>query len=321
MSSALLQSGHQVIGVDNFNDYYNPILKRARLSGIRENSNFQLFEIDISDTKKITNLISSERPQRVVHLAAQAGIRQAFSDPHKYGQANLVGFLNVIEASANCEVDHFVYASTSSVYGSNSTTPFSEEHSATHPVSLYSATKIANEAIAHSYSATHNLACTGLRFFTVYGPWGRPDMAPIKFAKAIISELPIQIYNHGKHSRDFTYIDDIVNGVKLVVDNPSQPNSNYSQAKPNSATSNFPWRVLNIGGESPIALMEFVTKLEKALKRKARIEFVDKQIGDMDKTAADCSALRSATGWAPKVSLDEGLSNLANWCQSHQDLL
>ena len=233
----------------------------------------------------------------------------------------MIGFLNVIEASAKQGVEHFVFASTSSVYGSNATTPFSEVHSATHPVSLYSATKIANEAIAHSYSATHGLACTGLRFFTVYGPWGRPDMAPIKFSKAILSGQPIQIYNNGNHSRDFTYIDDIVQGVTKVLKLSPSPSSLYDANNPSAAFSSAPWRVFNIGGESPIALMDFVAKLEAALKRKATIEFVDRQVGDMEKTSADCSALRQATGWSANVGLDQGLAVMAKWCEENLDLL
>lgn len=321
VSSALVESGNDVIGIDNLNDYYSPALKKMRVSQLLKNSKFCFIDGDISATDSISEFVGRVRPQRVIHLAAQAGIRKALTDPFSYGQSNLTGFLNIIEASAKNGVEHFLYASTSSVYGLNSKIPFSENHLATHPVSLYSATKIANEAIAHSYAATHGLACTGLRFFTVYGPWGRPDMAPIKFAKAILSGHPIQIYNNGNHARDFTYIDDIVAGVIKTADLVAKPNSNFSRAKPDPGTSDVPWQVFNIGGETPIALMDFVAKLEDALGRKAKIEFVERQIGDMDQTFADCSAIRNATGWVAQVSLDEGLKNLALWCKSNFEFL
>ena len=321
VANSLIDGGEEVVGIDNFNDYYNPELKRRRVRHLLSRPGFELIEADIASTDSVSNIFSSTRPNRVIHLAAQAGIRRALTDPYSYGQSNLIGFLNVIEASAKQGVEHFVFASTSSVYGSNATTPFSEVHSATHPVSLYSATKIANEAIAHSYSATHGLACTGLRFFTVYGPWGRPDMAPIKFSKAILSGQPIQIYNNGNHSRDFTYIDDIVQGVTKVLKLSPSPSSHYDANNPSAAFSSAPWRVFNIGGESPIALMDFVTKLEAALKRKATIPFVDRQVGDMEKTSADCSALRQATGWSANVGLDQGLAVMAKWCEENLDLL
>ena len=321
VANSLIDAGQEVVGIDNFNDYYNPELKRKRVRHLLGRPGFELIEADIASADLVSKAFSSVHPNSVIHLAAQAGIRRALTDPYSYGQSNLIGFLNVIEASAKHGVDHFVYASTSSVYGSNATTPFSEFHLATHPVSLYSATKIANEAIAHSYSATHGLACTGLRVFTVYGPWGRPDMAPIKFSKAILSGQPIQIYNKGNHSRDFTYIDDIVRGVTKVLEIPPTPNSLYDTHNPSAAFSSAPWRVFNIGGERPIALMDFVAKLEAALSRKAAIEFVDRQVGDMEKTSADCSALRKATGWSAKVGLDQGLAVMAKWCEENLDLL
>jgi UDP-glucuronate 4-epimerase len=237
---SLIDAGQEVVGIDNFNDYYNPELKRKRVRQLLGRPGFELIEADIASADLVSKAFSSVHPNSVIHLAAQAGIRRALTDPYSYGQSNLIGFLNVIEASAKHGVKHFVYASTSSVYGSNTTTPFSEIHSATHPVSLYSATKIANEAIAHSYSATHGLACTGLRFLTVYGPWGRPDMAPIKFSKAILSGQPIQIYNNGNHSRDFTYIDDIVQGVTKVLELPPSTNSLYDAHNPSAAFSSAP---------------------------------------------------------------------------------
>lgn len=321
VATALINAGDEVVGIDDFNDYYNPELKRKRVSYLLGRSGFEMIEIDLASHDSVLGIVSSFRPNRVIHLAAQAGIRRALTDPYSYGKSNLIGFLNVIYASAQYSVDHFVYASTSSVYGSNATTPFSEHHFATHPVSLYSATKIANEAIAHSYSATHGLACTGLRFFTVYGPWGRPDMAPLKFSKAIISGQPIHVYNKGYHSRDFTYIDDIVSGVLKVIELPPSQNSLYDAHNPDAAISSVPWRVFNIGGENPIALMDFVGKLEIALNRKAKVEFVDRQVGDMEKTSADCSALRKATGWSAKVGLDQGLDAMAKWCEGNLELL
>jgi UDP-glucuronate 4-epimerase len=321
VANSLIDAGHEVVGIDNFNDYYNPDLKRKRVRRLLGRPGFELIEADIASADLVSKAFSLSHPNRVIHLAAQAGIRRALTDPYSYGQSNLIGFLNVIEASAKHGVEHFVFASTSSVYGSNATTPFSELHSATHPVSLYSATKIANEAIAHSYSATHGLACTGLRFFTVYGPWGRPDMAPIKFSKAILSGQPIQIYNNGNHSRDFTYIDDIVGGITKVLELPPAPNSFYDANNPNAAFSSSPWRLFNIGGESPIALMDFVAKLEIALNRKAAVEFVDRQVGDMERTSADCSELRKLTGWSATVGLDQGLAVMAKWCEENLDLL
>lgn len=321
VADSLIDAGQEVVGIDNFNDYYNPELKRKRVGQLLGRPGFQLIEVDIASTDLVSKAFSSARPTKVIHLAAQAGIRRALTDPYSYGQSNLIGFLNVIEASAKHGVEHFVFASTSSVYGSNATTPFSEIHSATHPVSLYSATKIANEAIAHSYSATHGLACTGLRFFTVYGPWGRPDMAPIKFSKAIMSGQPIQIYNNGNHSRDFTYIDDIVSGIIKILSLPPSSNSQYDANNPSAAFSSSPWRVFNIGGENPIALMDFVAKLENAFNLKAKIEFVGRQVGDMEITSADCTALRNVTGWSAKVSLDHGISLFARWCEENFDLL
>ena len=321
VAQRLLARGETVVGLDNVNDYYDPRIKEARLVKLVAQPNFSFLRMDIADRPAMEAIFAQHRFERVVHLAAQAGVRYSITNPHAYVHSNIVGFQNILEGCRAVECQHLVYASSSSVYGGNAKLPFSVHDNVDHPLSLYAASKKANELFAHAYSNLFALPTTGLRFFTVYGPWGRPDMAPIKFSKAIISGQPIQIYNNGNHSRDFTYIDDIISGITKVLELPPKPDSLYDAHYPNAAISSAPWRVFNIGGENPIALMDFVAKLEIALNRKAKIEFVDLQVGDMEKTSADCSALRNATGWSAKVSIDQGLAVMVKWCQENLDLL
>ena len=317
----LLDEGREVVGVDDLNDYYSPRLKRARLARLDGRAGWRFVEGDVADAASVGRAFADARPGVVVHLAAQAGIRRALHDPYTYGRTNLMGFLHVAEASARAGVAHLLYASTSSVYGLNRDLPYREADPAQHPVSLYSATKLANEAIAHSYAAVHGLATTGMRFFTVYGPWGRPDMAPIKFARAILAGEEIELYNGGDHSRDFTYIDDIVDAVVSLAGRPATADVDFDPRRPRPTTSSTPWRVLNVGGESPVALRDFVASLERALGREARVRMAGRQPGDMDATAADCAELRALTGWRARVGLDEGLARLAEWCRAHPELL
>jgi UDP-glucuronate 4-epimerase len=321
VSGRLLEVGREVVGLDDLNDYYPPRLKRARLARLQDRAGFRFVHGDVADRDAVERVVAEARPGVVVHLAAQAGIRRALHDPYTYGRTNLMGFLHVAEASASAAVGHLLYASTSSVYGLNRDLPFREADPAQHPVSLYSATKVADEAIAHSYAATHGLPATGMRFFTVYGPWGRPDMAPISFARAILAGQEIQLYNGGNHSRDFTYVDDIVDAVVALVDRPPAADAAFDARHPAPATSSVPWRVLNVGGEHPVALRDFVAALERALGREARVRLAERQRGDMDDTAADCTALRTLTGWRARVGLDEGLAHLARWCREHGELL
>jgi len=250
----LLERGDEVVGLDNLNDYYDVSLKQARLDQLLAYNNFKFYKIDLADRKEVENLFNTENVQRVINLAAQAGVRYSIENPHAYVDSNLVGFTNILEGCRNNKVEHLVYASTSSVYGANETMPFSERHTADHPVSFYAATKRANELMAHSYSHLFGLPATGLRFFTVYGPWGRPDMALFKFTKAILEGKPIQIFNHGKHKRDFTYIDDIVEGVVRVLDKPAQENTNWDPSAPDPGSSKVPWRIYNIGNNKSIKI-------------------------------------------------------------------
>jgi UDP-glucuronate 4-epimerase len=321
VAGRLLDEGREVVGVDDLNDYYSPRLKRARLARLEGRAGFRFVEGDVADADAVTRTVDGSRPGVVVHLAAQAGIRRALHDPYTYGRTNLMGFLHVAEASARAGVGHLLYASTSSVYGLNRDLPYRESDPAQHPVSLYSATKIANEAIAHSYASVHGLASTGMRFFTVYGPWGRPDMAPIKFARAILAGEEIELYNGGDHSRDFTYVDDIVDAVVALAALPAAGDAAFDARRPRPTTSSAPWRVVNVGGEHPVALREFVAALERALGRGALVRLADRQRGDMDATAADCAELRALTGWRARVGLDEGLARLAEWCRAHPELL
>ena len=306
----LLARGDIVIGVDNLNDYYDVSLKEARLQDIAKHpqaSNFKFIKLDLADTSATEALFKAEQPERVIHLAAQAGVRYSLQNPHAYVQSNLVAFTNILEGCRHNKVEHLVYASSSSVYGGNTKLPFSEKDTVDHPVSLYAATKKANELMAHTYSHLYGIPTTGLRFFTVYGPWGRPDMSPFLFADAILNNKPIKVFNHGDMMRDFTYIDDIVEGVVRVADKPATPQTN----------SSVPYRVFNIGNNQPEKLMDFIGILESAFGTTAEKEFLPMQAGDVKATYADTSALEDWVGFKPYTPLKDGIAKFADWYKAY----
>jgi len=313
VAEALLERGDEVVGIDCMSDYYDPALKRARLQRFEGSSAYRHFEFDLSDTAQTLDLLTREAPVRIIHLAAQAGVRYSIENPHVYGRANLTAFLNILEASRQLEVEHLTYASSSSVYGGNTKTPFSERDAVDHPVSLYAATKRANELMAHTYAHLYGLPTTGLRFFTVYGPWGRPDMSPFIFVRRVLAGEQIDVFNHGDHRRDFTYIDDIVDGVLRTHDQPATPNSAYDAADPDAATSSAPWRVYNIGCERPIDLLRYIEVIEECTGKKAIKNMLPLQPGDVKETYADVSALTEAVGYRPKVPLEEGMARFVAW--------
>ena len=322
----LLAQGERVIGLDNLNHYYNPELKRARLARIESSaqafhSHWEFAQLDLEDRGRVADLFVAYQPDAVIHLAAQAGVRHSIDNPSIYIQSNLVGFGHVLEGCRHQGIKHLVYASSSSVYGGNRSLPFSEQQAVNHPVSLYAATKKANELMAHTYSHLYGLPATGLRFFTVYGPWGRPDMAPMLFAKSILAGLPIKVFNHGKMQRDFTYIDDIVEGVLRCLDRPATPDSTFDPLQPNPATAAAPHRLFNIGQSQPIELNRFIELLEQALGRPAIKAFQPMQPGDVVATAADTSALQAWIGFKPRTALDQGLEQFAAWVQAYPELL
>jgi len=313
----LLDRGETVVGIDNLNDYYDISLKEARLARLKDYPNFIFERLNIADMTLLADCFARHKVRRVVHLAAQAGVRYSITNPHAYGSSNLVGFLNILEACRNTEIEHLVYASSSSVYGGNRKMPFSETDSVDHPVSLYAATKKANELMAHSYSHLYGMPTTGLRFFTVYGPWGRPDMSPLLFARAIFEDRPINIFNHGKMQRDFTYIDDIVEGVVRVLDRPATANTDYDPLNPASATSNVPWRIFNIGNHQPAELLDYIGLIEKAIGKQAIKNFKPMQDGDVLATYADTQALNNWVGFAPATPLDVGLGRFVDWVREY----
>ena len=313
LSAALLQRGDRVVGVDSLNDYYDVSLKRARLARLTALPGFEFIQLDMAAREGVAALFARHRFDAVAHLAAQAGVRYSIDHPHAYADANLVGFLNVLEGCRHAKVGHLVFASSSSVYGASVRTPFSENHSVDHPISLYAATKKANELMAHTYAHLYGLPCTGLRFFTVYGPWGRPDMAYFKFTRGILAGEPIPVYNRGEMARDFTYIDDIVEGVMRVLDRPAAPDPDWDPAHPAVASSTAPYRIYNIGNNRPVKLMEFIGTLEKCLGRKAVLDLLPMQPGDVPSTAADISALGKATGFAPATPVETGLARFVAW--------
>ncbi|MBP6250877.1 MAG: NAD-dependent epimerase [Leptothrix sp. (in: Bacteria)] len=316
-SLRLLERGDQVVGIDNLNDYYDPALKAARLEQLKARPGFRFERIDVADRAALEALFAAERFDRVVHLAAQAGVRYSITHPHAYGEANLTGFLNVLECCRQHRPGHLVYASSSSVYGGNEKMPFSEADAVDHPVSLYAATKKANELMAHTYSHLYGLPTTGLRFFTVYGPWGRPDMAYFSFTQAILAGRPIQVFNHGQLQRDFTYIDDIVDGVVAVMDRPAEPDAAFDGQSPHPGRSRAPYRVFNIGNQDPVALGEFIATIETALGHEAVKEMLPMQPGDVLATYADVSALAEWTGVKPRTSLKDGIERFVGWYRSH----
>ncbi|WP_029355764.1 NAD-dependent epimerase [Bosea sp. 117] len=309
----LLQAGTPVHGVDNLNDYYDPALKRARLAELGKLPGFSFERLDLADRASTADLFARLAPRRVVHMAAQAGVRHSIANPHAYVDSNLVGFLNLLEGCRHAEVGHLLYASSSSVYGANTALPFSIHQNVDHPVSLYAATKKANELMAHSYSHLYGLPTTGLRFFTVYGPWGRPDMAMFLFTDAILAGRTIDIFNNGAMLRDFTYIDDVVEAVVRLVDRPATPNPSWDGAAPDPGTSLAPYRLYNIGNSDPVELMTLVAALEKATGRTARKRFLPMQPGDVRATFADVHDLAEAVDFAPRTSIEEGTRRFVEW--------
>ena len=314
----LLRDGHQVLGLDNFNDYYDPALKHARVAWVRQQAgDFPLHRLDLGDRDGMARLFAMERPEAVVHLGAQAGVRYSLNNPQAYLDSNVAGFLNVLEGCRRHPVQHLLYASSSSVYGANRRTPYRVQDAVDHPLSLYAATKKANEAMAHSYSHLFGVPCSGLRFFTVYGPWGRPDMSPMQFARAISEGRPIQLYNHGRHQRDFTYVDDIVESLVRLLPNAPRSDPRWDALHPDASSSQAPWRLFNIGGQRPVELLDYLALLEKHLQRDAVIELLPLQPGDVLATWADASALAQVTGFTPQIELDEGLGRFVAWFQSY----
>lgn len=310
----LLRDGHDVIGLDNFNDYYDPALKHARVRWIESQArNFPLYRLDLNDAAGVAELFTREQPEVVIQLAAQAGVRYSLENPRAYIDSNLCGFLNILEGCRQHPVQHLLYASSSSVYGANQHTPYRVQDAVDHPLSLYAATKKANEAMAHSYSHLFGIPCSGLRFFTVYGPWGRPDMSPMQFARAIAEGRPIQLFNYGRHQRDFTYIDDIVESLVRLIPLPPKANPEWNREQPDPASSHAPWRLFNIGGQRPVELTDYLALLEKHLQRKAEVELLPLQPGDVLATCADASGLDQVTGFTPRISLDEGLARFITW--------
>lgn len=313
----LLERGDSVCGIDNMNDYYDVRLKEARLQRIKDHRHFEFQKLDIIDREAMAELFQKQKFDAVMHLAAQAGVRYSITNPQSYIDSNLVGFGNILEGSRHSGVKHLAFASSSSVYGANTKLPFSEHDNVDHPVSLYAATKKANELMAHSYSHLYDLPCTGLRFFTVYGPWGRPDMALFKFTKGILEGDPIPVFNHGKMIRDFTYIDDIVEGVVRVIDRPASPNPDWSGKTPDSATSYAPYRIYNIGNNQPVELMRYIEVLEQSLGKKAKLEMLPMQDGDVPATYANTENLENDVGFRPRTSVEHGIAKFVEWYKSY----
>jgi len=317
VAAALLERGDSVHGVDNLSPYYDVGLKEARLARLAANPKFSFTRLDIAEREPLAQLFSSQSFDAVVHLAAQAGVRYSIENPHAYGDANLTGFLDILEGCRHAKVKHLVYASSSSVYGANAKMPFSEDDNVDHPISLYAATKKANELMAHTYAHLYGLPCTGLRFFTVYGPWGRPDMAYFKFTRSILAGEPIPVFNRGNMSRDFTYVDDVVEGMLRVIDSPAQPDAQFDPLQPSPSTSKAPYRVFNIGNSSPVDLMRFIGEIEKCLGRKAKIDFQPMQPGDVPATVADVSKLERAVGYRPGTPIEVGVARFVEWYRSY----
>ena len=317
VAQLLLARGDQVLGLDNLNAYYDPQLKRNRLARLTPHANFEFVQMDVADRGPMVDLFAGAGVDAVIHLAAQAGVRYSLQDPHAYIDSNVVGFTNILEGCRHNGVKHLVYASSSSVYGGNTLMPFSEHHSVDHPVSLYAATKKANELMAHTYSHLFNIPTTGLRFFTVYGPWGRPDMALFLFTKAILAGEPIQVFNHGKMIRDFTFVDDIAQGVLRTLDRPPEANPAYKRDDADTASSWAPYRVFNIGNRNPVQLMDFIHAIERHTGREAIKDFQDIQPGDVPATHANVDELTAWTGFKPDTSIDEGVGRFVAWYREY----
>lgn len=313
----LVEEGHEVFGLDNLNEYYDVNLKKARLSQLTDHPHLRFIKMDLSDREGMARLFHDENFGKVVHLAAQAGVRYSLTNPHAYVDSNLVGFLNILEGCRHNGIEHLVFASSSSVYGANTKMPFSVHDNVDHPVSLYAATKKANELMAHTYAHLYGLPCTGLRFFTVYGPWGRPDMALFLFTSAILEDKPIDVFNYGKMSRDFTYIDDVVEGVARVMEKIPRPDPQWSGEHPDCGTSSAPYRIYNIGNHNPVELMAFIEVLEAKLGKKAKINLLPLQPGDVPATYADVSDLVEDVGFTPRTSIEEGVGRFVAWYREY----
>jgi UDP-glucuronate 4-epimerase len=313
----LLARGNTVFGIDNLNDYYEVSLKEARLARCKAQKGFTFEKLDIVDREGMRRLFAANRFDAVMHLAAQAGVRYSIENPHAYIDANIVGFANILEGCRHSKVGHLVFASSSSVYGANTKLPFSEHDNVDHPVSLYAATKKANELMAHTYAHLYGLSCTGLRFFTVYGPWGRPDMALFKFTRGILEGKPIPVFNRGQMIRDFTYVDDIVEGVIRVIDQPARPNPEWSGKAPDPATSYAPFKVYNIGNNNPVELMRYIRVLEDCLGKKAEMELLPMQDGDVPATYANTEALEAAVGFRPATPVEVGIRRFVDWYKEY----
>ena len=317
LARRLLADGHEVVGLDNLNAYYDVQLKRDRLALLTPHSRFRFHRLDLADRKSMEGLFGAEKPEIVVHLAAQAGVRYSLENPHAYVESNLAGFMHILEGCRHQSVRHLVYASSSSVYGANKIMPFSVHHNVDHPISFYAATKKANELMAHTYAALYKLPCTGLRFFTVYGPWGRPDIALFLFTRAILEGKPIDVYNHGRMRRDFTYIDDIIEGVVRVMARIPSASPAWDGAKPDPATSFAPYRLFNIGNNRPVELMDFISVLEKHLGKKAQMRMLPMQPGDVPETCADVDDLMAEVGFRPGTSIDDGIGRFVAWYREY----
>lgn len=317
LSKRLLEAGQKVVGLDSLNDYYDVSLKHARLNILKQYPEFEFEHENIGNQTGVEAIFERHSIKKVVNLAAQAGVRYSLINPQAYIEANISGFLNVIDASRKNDVENFLFASSSSVYGANTQLPFSVKHNVDHPVSLYAATKKSNELIAHSYATNFNMPCTGLRFFTVYGPWGRPDMALFLFTKAMLADEPIDVYNHGKMRRDFTYVDDIVEGIVRLLDHPATPSGGWSSDDPDPSTSFSPFRLYNIGNNAPVDLMDFIHAIEDELGKKAKINMMPIQPGDVPETYADVTALEDAVNYHPATSTPEGIKNFVSWYKSY----
>jgi len=309
----LLERGDTVVGLDNLNDYYSVELKKARLGRTQAHESFSFYKLDVKDIEGIEQIFKNEQFDKVVHLAAQAGVRYSIDNPRIYIETNIVGFTNILEGCRHNDIQHLVYASSSSVYGSNTNLPLSVHDNVDHPMSLYAATKKSNELMAHAYSNLFNLPTTGLRFFTVYGPWGRPDMALFLFTKAILADETVPVFNYGKHTRDFTYIDDIVEGVLMSLDKIASTDQNYDSSEPDPGTSSAPWRVYNIGGGNPVELLRYIELIEDATGKKAKLDLLPIQPGDIPDTSADVEALKIDVGYQPSTPVNEGVKNFVDW--------
>lgn len=320
LSALLLNKGYQVIGIDNLNDYYDSELKKDRLTILGQNNNYVFHKVDLKDKAEVDKIFEIYKPDYVINLAAQAGVRYSIKNPYAYVDSNLVGFMNILEACRNYPVKHLLYASSSSVYGGNKVVPFSTNHNVDHPVSLYAATKKSNELMAHTYSHLYGIPTTGLRFFTVYGPWGRPDMAYFSFTKDIIEGNPIKVFNHGNMERDFTYIDDIVEGIYKLLDVIPKPNPGWDETKDDISTSFAPYKIYNMGNNQPVQLMKFINILEEKIGKKAEKIYLDMQPGDVLRTYADVSDLEKEIGFKPSTSIEEGLSKFVNWYKEYYNV-